>query len=272
MRLTRSLFGKFQSSNQGQPSTIPQTPPLDVFSFAGAIQRGTAQELADLQSFLQAVLRVLELGITPRSQLLQECFALSQNPQGPDIFIECGAGRSEFLSNTYVLQKSFDWQGLLIEPNPEFQEELERERVTASVHLAPNACGSDGEIDLVCVGELSTSTQYLRSDGHSQERVDALNAGMVTTVRKIPLGHLLEQFFGTPRRLGFLSVDVEGAEMDVLQSLDWSRWSFNAISVEHNNRSEFHRDLNTFMKNCGYRNFLNGSTQWDAWYVPDSHS
>jgi FkbM family methyltransferase len=273
MQFLRSLLKRLTTtSNVAQSEPVSQRPPIDVFSLASALHRDNTQEISDMQVFLQAMLSLVDSGISPRSQLLQECFALSQAPNGPLTFVECGAGRAQFLSNTFVLQQSFGWRGLLIEPNPEFQNELRSERVTESVHLAPFAAGASGEIELVHAGELSTSTTYLESDGHSHERIDAFNAGMVTTVQKIPLNQLLIECFGKPGRIGFLSVDVEGAEMDVLQSLDWSQWSFNAITVEHNNRTSFAEELDSYLASHGYRRFLNGSTQWDAWYVPMSHS
>jgi FkbM family methyltransferase len=269
MQFPRSLLRRFTTSSKPATSeSVSKTPPIDVFSLASALHQGETQEISDIQSFLQAILHLVDSGITPQSQLLQECFALSQNPRGPLTFVECGAGRAQFLSNTFVLQQFLGWTGLLIEPNPDFHLELRSERVTDSVHLAPFAAGANGEIDLVRAGELSTSTTYLESDGHSHERIDAFHAGMITTVQKIPLNQLLQEHFGSPGRIGFLSVDVEGAEMDVLQSLDWSQWSFNAITVEHNNRTSFANELDNFLASHGYRRFLDGSTQWDAWYVP----
>jgi hypothetical protein len=53
-----------------------------------------------------------------KSQLLQEVFVLSVL-QGKrcGYFIEAGAGDGIDCSNTYLLEKSFGWSGLLLEPS-----------------------------------------------------------------------------------------------------------------------------------------------------------
>ena len=70
-----------------------------------------------------------------------------------------------------------------------------------------------------------------------------------------------------PREIDFLSVDTEGSELAILKAFDFSRFRFNAISVEHNfgpNRSSIRRCL----EEAGYRQVHQDISGVDDWFVP----
>jgi FkbM family methyltransferase len=199
--------------------------------------------------------------------MLQECFALAWNEPLPGTFVEVGAAGPEFLSNTLVLQATYGWRGLLVEPNPEFVRGL-ASRVNESVSVAEVAAGSRGNVDLVVAGELSCAVDMLPDDAAQQSRKNAIRDFGVIRVSRVPLDELLLDHFPGQSTIGFLSVDVEGAEQDVLDSIDWKRWSFNAIAVEHNYRVSFEKQCDEALRDRGYRRVLARISGWDAWYVP----
>jgi len=55
------------------------------------------------------------------SQLGQDLWALDMlNNKRDGVFIEIGASDGIYLSNTYFLEKEFNWKGLCIEPSTEY--------------------------------------------------------------------------------------------------------------------------------------------------------
>lgn len=237
------------------------------FLLARFLQSTSDDDLADVSQLLSAVTDVTRRGIRPTSQLLQECFALAWNDMEPSTFVEVGAAGPEFLSNTLVLQSDFGWGGLLVEPNPESVRALARRR-SGRVEIAGVAAGSPGQVEFVVAGELSTAVDMLGADMHERTRGKAMADSGTIRVKRVPLDGLLAEHFPGETTLGFLSVDVEGAERDVLASVDWARWRFRAIAIEHNHRRPFEVDCDQEMSDRGYRRVLAGVSGWDGWYVP----
>ncbi len=66
-----------------------------------------------------------------------------------------------------------------------------------------------------------------------------------------------------PQRLDFLSIDVEGHEMEVLRGFDFDRWQPRLILLE-DHVSNLHKHL--FLKSAKYR--LVRHTGHNGWYVP----
>ena len=239
---------------------------VSVYPLVKTLQVVDEQDLADLDLFLAGLGMLLTVPCRPTSQLGQEAFALGFNPPGPQVFVECGAAGPRFLSNTFQLQHAFSWRGLLIEPNPIFVVDLDQ-RASEHVHVVPYAAGTRGFIELVCAQELSTALEYIDVDGHAPERRAASLQGNLHIAKRLPLSAILDEYIPHEEHIGFLSVDVEGGEQDVLDSLDWKRWQPRTVAVEHNHRHPWEEDVNAFMTDRGYRRVLSRFTDWDAWYV-----
>lgn len=221
----------------------------------------------DLPRFLSALGDMLAQGIRPRGQLLQDCFAYSRCPEGPNSFVDCGAGHPERFSNTYALQTGLGWSGVLIDPSPEFAEGLEV-RATKGTSFLRRAVGSPGFVEFLPAGELSGVVSEFKNDWAHTERRRTMAREQSLVVERESLDVILSRAFDEPGRLGFLSVDVEGSELDVLHSLDWSHWSFDAVAVEHNFIQGAETSLEVFMHERGYRRVLKDISLFDAWFVP----
>jgi hypothetical protein len=56
-------------------------------------------------------------------------------------------------------------------------------------------------------------------------------------VKTISLNDLLKSF-DAPTVIDYLSIDTEGSEFLILSNLDFSKWKFHIITVEHNFTSQ----------------------------------
>jgi FkbM family methyltransferase len=167
-------------------------------------------------------------------------------------FIEVGANDPENLSQTLLLELH-GWRGILVEPQSSCCERIRQLRPKAQLFQA--ACGAPeqrGKARLKLNSSLSklTSIDPAATPTGSEE------------VQIMTLDEILQQA-GNPR-IDFVSLDVEGFELQVLRGFDLGKHEPRLILIEDNfpNRLKVH----AHMKQHGYR--LVKRTGCNNWYVP----
>ena len=66
--------------------------------------------------------------------------------------------------------------------------------------------------------------------------------------------------------IDFMSLDVEGGELEVLKGIDFSKYRFSCIAIEHNYFKDAQREVISLLNAKGYRILMwNG---WDYLFVP----
>lgn len=155
-------------------------------------------------------------------------------------FVESGAhdGRTE--SNTYYLEKK-GWNGLLVEANPELFE-LCRQARPGSVVLNRALVSSDYCENQIRLTLLASDSKMSFVDGASLcDKAKALKSEPETRIIEVPvstLGNILDQ--NDIQTVDFLSLDVEGYEVDVLRGIDFERHRIDRILVECLSEEQFH--------------------------------
>lgn len=126
-------------------------------------------------------------------------------------FVDVGACRPIDDSNTYALYER-GWRGIALEPQACFAPEWNEAR-PQDVFLCTAVGASDGEIDLYTLPEYmqSTTTRKENVDRYRQEGVEITRSRVPQTTLDAILGRHLGD-----RELHLLSIDVEGAEREVL--------------------------------------------------------
>ena len=176
-------------------------------------------------------------------------------------FVDVGACHPHHLSNTYMLENKFNWNGLLIEPNSQMVKLLLSERKAKVLHLA---AGKEGSIELLLAQTPEFSTRSKEEPGRQHRLFKA--TGNIETVTSKPLSIIFRES-SVPEDFDYLSVDVEGDELLTLQSNDWDTYRPKLISVEHNFRSD-RSDIQSLLLNHGYvLDQLNSKHSWDDWYI-----
>ena len=199
-----------------------------------------------------------------KSQLGQDIVALAVNRfKKKGFFIEFGATDGFDLSNTYLLEKKYNWTGIVAEPLPAWHSNLRKNRnCTIDTRCLWSSSNQNLEFINKKKKELSTIKIFANSDGHSEVR----KKSNIIKVKSVSLIDLLK-FHNAPKIIDYMSIDTEGSELDILQNFPFDNYKFNLISVEHNygpNREKLKELLN---KN-GYKPFLNNLSKWDDWFVP----
>jgi len=155
-------------------------------------------------------------------------------------FVELGANDGVQQSNTLTLEKYHGWRGILIEPHPGNFKKLTENRSQRNTFVNC-ACVDDSfpkeTIDLMYSDLMTIQTegvQEIRDPiSHAFEGQEFLRNEVVNafTAPARTLTGILESG-NAPKRMEFLSLDVEGAELGVLQGLDFKKYKFDVICVE----------------------------------------
>ena len=169
-------------------------------------------------------------------------------------YVEVGANDPRERSQTWHLEQQ-GWTGVLIEPQPDLAATLRAERkgkVFAVACSSPAKAGQ--ELSLHVAGPLSSLDRRSMAPGASPEKV------IRVPVRT--LDSILEEA-GSPAAFDFLSIDVEGHEIEVLQGFDLARWRPCLIMIEdHVADLSKHR----YLISSGYR--IVRRYENNGWYVP----
>jgi FkbM family methyltransferase len=146
----------------------------------------------------------------------------------PGVYVDVGCNSPTAWSNTMALYKR-GWRGINIDANSEFIRQHKKIKVKdVSVVAAISK-----------VPETLTFTQFVGSNGMSTCDAEFLQYRLEgghkiasqSTVQTQTLTEVLDQL-GAPRSFELLNVDVEGLDLQVLESLDFSKYCPHYIWVE----------------------------------------
>ena len=164
-------------------------------------------------------------------------------PEHERTFVELGALDGIAGSNTLMLERCFGWTGLLIEASPHNFNNLRRAgRLSRIAHSA--VCNGNGSVTLVEGAHLSTQIDradpayngayfnYVKNWGFDGEQ-------NLTRTVEVPCRSLTSLMHSAGMHgASFLSLDVQGAEEQVLQSVDPSVFKMICVEVDNWRKQE----------------------------------
>ncbi len=195
------------------------------------------------------------------SQINQDVFVISRlkGIRG-GFFVEFGATDGVSLSNTYQLEKIFDWSGILVEPGQNWKANLTANR---SCHIdfrcVTSKSGDQVQFIESRSPELSTIKGFEGKDENRREMFKGYD------VESISLEDLLDEY-QAPKTIDYLSIDTEGSEFLILENFNFDKYRFKLITCEHNFTENREKIFRLLSKN-GYERVWNEFTQFDDWYV-----
>lgn len=185
--------------------------------------------------------RFLYMHSLTTSQLGQDYWIYGEafNGKRCGYFLDIGAHDGISLSNTYILESKYDWEGICIEANPTTFEKLKKNRISVNLNLCLDK--SQGKVDFVLkavAGGIVDQDVDNKEPDIKKFKIIELGTTALTTV-------LNDQH--SPSIIDYLSIDIEGAEERVLAGFDFEKYTFRCITIER--PSELLRDI---LKNHGY--------------------
>lgn len=203
--------------------------------------------------------RCIDLLATSQSQLRQDIFALvASDFRREGFFVEFGATDGVSLNNTLILERDFGWSGILAEPARNWLVDLKGNRTCKiDTRCVWKTTGDTLGFTEAPRGENSAITSHMswkrRARGTSYD---------VTT---ISLNDLLAEH-KAPALIDYASIDTEGSEFEILNALDWSRWSFRLLTIEHNFAPQ-REQIHALLSAKGYHRVHEAVSRFDDWYL-----
>lgn len=140
------------------------------------------------------------------------------------VFVDIGANDGINLSNSYFFEKNRDWTGLCVEPNPMLTKQIAKTRNCKIAEVA--AAKSDGELQFA----------HYDDSRHVYGRPLSENMGIegfqTIKVQAREINTLLKEH--DLKEIDYLSIDIEGGERALFESIELSYFQITVISLEQN--------------------------------------
>jgi FkbM family methyltransferase len=155
-------------------------------------------------------------------------------------FLDVGSGDGEFHSNTAALERR-GWRGICVDPFPSNMDDRRCRLFKEVVWSVPGRVMTFQRAE--GLGGLAETL-----DRWKEEAMKAPSVEMTTTT----LDDLLTRA-QAPAFIHFMSLDIEGAELEALKAFPFDRVRLGAIALEHNYEEPKRTQLVEFLAARGYR-------------------
>ena len=205
-----------------------------------------------------------------KSQLYQDVFAsFVIGNQFDKTFLEFGATDGLELSNSFMLENTLNWSGVLSEPSPQWHEVLNENRKYTKIIKKCIWSESGKILDFFMSdrGNFSTLNEFIDSDKYSMplNTESRKKAGKLITVETISLNDVIKEYFNNTSP-SYISIDTEGSEFKILESFNFENYRPKVFTVEHN-FTELQSKIDELMVSKNYERIFRKLTSFDAWYV-----
>ena len=215
------------------------------------VANGLTPALRRVFSLAKPMKSAITKTVLREDELVWEYFGQRAN----GFFIEVGANEPQSGSQTWFFEGK-GWRGILVEPQSRLSQQLREGRPRSQVFQV--ACGAPGHPKEMPLFVAETS-------GHSslvKNLIDADTRYVETEMVKMMTLDAVLAEVGNPR-VDFISIDVEGTQLDVLRGFNLSRHRPALLLLEdHLHNLKVHAHL----RQQGYQ--LVKRTGLNNWYVP----
>lgn len=154
-------------------------------------------------------------------------------------FLDVGSGHGTIGSNTKALEER-GWTGICVDPFPTSMDgrtcQVFKEVVSAVAGQTVKFHTHAG------LGGIADSLGKWKEEAQKSPAVE-----LTTTT----LGDILARA-NAPAFIHFLSLDIEGAELDALKGMDLDKYRFGAMAIEHNEEEPKRTDIINHLRQHGY--------------------
>lgn len=207
----------------GQHLTLPRSKTISSHRHGGQALRGAIHGGFRSVHFYNGVYKPLRNDTKPsysqsskQDTMVKSLFDGKKN----GYFIDLAANDAVDMSNTFVLERDLGWDGLCIEANHRYLWRLAARKCQV---IAAVVSAKDNKL-------VDFSFRGADSGIVGTRSVDSETRSSVTLER------ILDEF-GAPAKIDYLSLDVEGAEEEIMRSFPFGRYIFSMITVERPSRA-----------------------------------
>jgi FkbM family methyltransferase len=157
-------------------------------------------------------------------------------------FIEAGANDGITYSNTLYFEKYYKWNGILVEPIPQLAKQcrINRPKCIVEQYALVSLDFIESHIEMKYCNHMSLVKGAMSEE---EENIHIAKGAKIQDVEpftlKVPainLSSIIEKH--TDRNIDFLSLDVEGYELNALKGIDFDKHKPSLMLIEARYRSE----------------------------------
>ena len=167
-------------------------------------------------------------------------------------FLDVGSGHGTIGSNTKLVEMK-GWTGICIDP---FPKHMEGRTCTMLKEVVYSKAGD--KVLFKAAGDLGGIADTLNA--WKEQASEAQTVEFTTTT----LGEILDREKAPPM-IDFMSLDIEGAELDALKGFPFDRYKIGALAIEHNYEEPKRTDIQKLLKLQGIERV--GSIKQDDLYI-----
>ena len=187
-----------------------------------------------------------------QDRIIYDVFFKSKKQNG--YFVDIGAYDGITGSNSYFFEKNLGWEGILIEPSRNQFSKLEKNRKNICFNNAiSNKIQSIEFIDVIKgLTQMSGLKQESYTDTYNMLDSDLNTLTECYVIDTSTFSNLVKR-----KNIDYLSIDIEGGELDLIHSIDFSSYQIKVLSIENNKPNEiiYHEHLSkngfVFFDFCG---------------------
>jgi FkbM family methyltransferase len=194
-------------------------------------------------------------GVTYPSEIGQDKWVIGKMfpGVGDGFFLDVGSGHGTIGSNTKALEE-LGWTGICVDPFPTYMEgrtcRMEKVVVSSAAGQVVKFHTHSG------LGGIADTLGKWKAEAEKSPAVELTT----TTLAEVLAGA------NAPSLIHFLSLDIEGAELEALRGVPFDKYRFGAMAIEHNDEEPKRTDLLKFLEERGYRRVH--SFKQDDFYAP----
>ncbi len=211
------------------------------------------------------VLNIYQEPIANRHKELDSFSTLSYSQEGEDLilkrifegqktglYIDVGAHHPKRFSNTYLFYKK-GWRGINIDAMPGSMDEFKR--IRPEDNNLEVAVSNKKEILKYYVFNETALNTFSKHEAEQKNGLGNYKVIDEVMIETIPLSVILKKHLKPKDQIDFMNIDVEGLDLQVLHSLDWTLQQPMVILIENlNNHFEniLESEIYKFLNPKGY--------------------
>lgn len=172
----------------------------------------------------------------------QKFLSLSYSQEGEDLilqrifgdkkigfYVDVGAHHPKRFSNTYLFYKK-GWQGINIDAMPGSMKLFEIER-PRDVNLELGVSKEEGELLYHIFNETALNT-FSQIEANKKDGLRNYKIIEEKKIKTYPLKNILSKNIKANQSIDFMTIDVEGLDLEVIQSNDWNKFRPVIVLIE----------------------------------------
>lgn len=190
------------------------------------------------------------------------------NGKKDGFYVDIGAHNGVDISNT-LLFENLGWEGFCVEANPNTFHALCQNRkcdcynfavFSKNVGMLKMATTSMSTLDSLEVNLTNKHRKRMQFDGGRDEVLRYVE------VQSATFGEIMAHYPHISH-IDFMSLDIEGGEFEVLKGIDFEKYTFSLMAIEHNGVKSAIESITILLESKGYKMLFYNA--WDFFFVPD---